>query len=122
MTPPNTILVVENDIDTLELIRGILANLHVKVVTAADGVQAMEFLKANALPSLILLDFHMPNMDGFQFRAMQLKEERLRDVPVVFMTAVEQIPAQRDDDDQVRCLKKPFTADDLVSTVRRFVD
>jgi len=121
MIPAKTILVVENDPDILQVIRECLADIYVKVVSAGDGEEALAFLRTNALPCLILLDFNMPNMDGFEFRALQLKEERLRNVPVVFMTGLEQIPAQRDEQDQIRCLKKPFTQDELMAIAKRFI-
>jgi CheY-like chemotaxis protein len=121
MIAANTILVVENEPDLMEMIRELLADTDVKVVGAGDGEEALSFLADNALPSLILLDFHMPNMDGFEFRARQLKDARLRGVPVVFMTAIDSIPSQRDHRDKVVCLKKPFSREELVDVVSKHI-
>jgi CheY-like chemotaxis protein len=117
----HTILIVEDEPDLAEVVCESLADLDVKVVCAADGEEGLSLLNSSVLPSLILLDFHMPNMDGFEFRAKQLKDARLRDVPVVFMTAIEQIPLQRDQRNGVICLKKPFTPDELVAAVKRVI-
>ena len=119
MTTANTILVVEDEPDLMEMIRELLSDMDVSVVSAADGEEAMAYLHTNDPPSLILLDFQMPRMDGFTFRALQLKDARLRKIPVVFMTAIRQIPSQRDGQDQVVCLKKPFTREELVDVVER---
>lgn len=121
MASPNTVLVVENEPDLMEMIREILAETDVNVVGAGDGEEAMSFLAANDLPSLILLDLHMPRMDGFEFRARQLKDARLRTVPVVFMTAIDHIPSQRDHRDNVVCLKKPFSREELVDVVTKAI-
>jgi len=121
MNPPSTLLVVENDSDVTAVIREALVEVYVNVVSAPDGEHAMSFLQTNELPSLILLDFQMPNMNGFEFRALQLKDPRLRGVPVVFMTGVQEIPPQRDAQDQISCLKKPFTEEELLAVVRRFI-
>jgi CheY-like chemotaxis protein len=116
----HSILIVENEPDVSEVVRESLAHLDVNVVCASDGEEALSFLRQNPLPSLILLDFQMPNMDGFEFRARQLKDDRLRAIPVVFMTAIDQIPPQRNREDEIVCLKKPFTEDELHAAVRRF--
>lgn len=117
----HTILIVENEPDLTELVRESLAHLDVNIVCAGDGEEALSFLRQNPIPSLILLDFQMPNMDGFEFRARQLKDDRLRAIPVVFMTAIDQIPPQRNQRDEIVCLKKPFTEDELEAAVRRII-
>jgi CheY-like chemotaxis protein len=117
----DTVIVVENDPEQREVIRSLLAARGVSVVLTCDGQEALSYLADHDLPSLILLDFHMPKMDGFQFRALQLKDDRLRSVPVVFMTAVDHIPDQNDELKQLRCLKKPFGIEKLLDAVGRHV-
>ena len=121
MSSTETVLVVDNDRELRDLIRAVLEHRGLNVVTTCDGQEAFRYLTRHSLPSLVLLDFNMPNMDGFQFRALQLKDERLRAVPVVFMTAIDQIPEQRDDLAHVRCLKKPFEVEDLLNAVAHYV-
>src|SRR5205814_830229 len=58
------------------------------VVTAADGREALECLADRRLPSLILLDLSMPEMDGWAFRIEQMKDPRLAAIPVVICTAM----------------------------------
>jgi CheY-like chemotaxis protein len=115
-----TVVVVDNEPEIREFIHELLASRGINVVTAGDGREAFAYLAEHDLPSLILLDFNMPNMDGFQFRAMQLKDERLRSVPVVFMTAINQIPHQSSEMN-TRCLKKPFETEDLFDAIAPYV-
>jgi len=121
MSTASTVLVVENEPDIMEFVRTVLLYNDLNVASATNGEEALSYLKTNAAPAMILLDFSMPNMDGFEFRARQLKDERLRTIPVVYMTALEGIPEQRDRSDRVVCLKKPFTDDELLNVVKRVV-
>jgi CheY-like chemotaxis protein len=121
MSSVATVVVVDNDPDLGALIRTLLAGHGVSVVATSDGREALAYLVEHDLPAVILLDFNMPNMDGFEFRAVQLKDERLRSVPVVFMTAINEIPQQSGELHQIRCLKKPFEVQDLIDAVAPYV-
>jgi response regulator RpfG family c-di-GMP phosphodiesterase len=63
------VLVVENEPDIMEFVRTVLVDHDLNVVSASDGEEALSYLMANAPPSLVLLDFSMPNMDGFDLGA-----------------------------------------------------
>jgi CheY-like chemotaxis protein len=87
-TERHLILVVDDD----EFMRdGIIAVLEAEgyaAIGARTGSQALALLRAGpGRPSLILLDFMMPSMTGAEFRAAQLQDARLADIPVVFLTA-----------------------------------
>ncbi len=57
-----------------------------QVLMATSGVAALQVCK-NKLPDLILLDVMMPDMDGYELCRQLKADERLRDIPVVFVTA-----------------------------------
>ena len=84
-----------------------------RVVTAADGAEGLDYLRAGLHPMAILLDLCMPRMDGFQFRSVQAQEPMLADIPVVVYSA--QLHAQ----DRIAALnptayfEKPFDVDRL---------
>ena len=78
MSNASTVLVVENEPDIMEFVRTVLLYNDLNVASATNGEEALSYLKTNAAPAMILLDFSMPNMDGFEFRARKLKDERLR--------------------------------------------
>ncbi|MBI5801172.1 MAG: response regulator [Verrucomicrobia bacterium] len=80
------VLVVEDDEISSHLLRRNLEREGYPVMLAADGRAALELIRLR-LPSLILLDLMMPEMDGFAF-AQAVRERRdLRDVPIIVLTA-----------------------------------
>ena len=62
--PQSTVLVVDDNPQNVELLAAFLEALPVKIVTAVDGVDALEKVRAHN-PDLILLDIMMPRMSGF---------------------------------------------------------
>ncbi len=80
------ILVVDDELDILEIIRHALNKEGFEVHVAANGIQAIEQTKKNK-PDLILMDVMMPLMDGME-ACRQLKEDSdTKHIPVVFLTA-----------------------------------
>ena len=57
-----------------------------RVTTAKNGKEALKHLRGAQLPRLIILDLFMPEMHGWEFRRAQLKDAKLRDIPVVVTT------------------------------------
>ena len=82
-----TVLVVDDDEGIREAMGAVLVDEGHRVFTAANGREAMDRLQGGLRPALILLDLMMPVMDGRQFRAAQLADSRLRQIPVVVITA-----------------------------------
>jgi CheY-like chemotaxis protein len=83
------ILIVEDDRDTRESISQILAEEGFKVAQAANGLEALHYLRQEAHVGLILLDVMMPVMDGLQFRSWQCKDPVLAAIPVIALTALD---------------------------------
>jgi putative two-component system response regulator len=113
------VLVVDDHPLNLELIEGCLADVDCRVITATDGIEALELVKKDP-PDLVLLDVMMPRMDGYEVcqRLKASPEGRL--LPVVMVTALGQIA------DRVRGLEvgaddfivKPIERVELVARVR----
>jgi CheY-like chemotaxis protein len=83
-----TVMVVEDDALIRELVIDILGQEGFTAVGARDGAEALDRLRQERLrPALILLDLMMPGMNGWQFRAEQLKDPVLARIPVVVMSA-----------------------------------
>lgn len=80
------ILVIEDNSDFRALARWTLSRLGYAVVEAENGREALKYLRSHPKPRLIILDLMMPIMDGRQFRAEQLKDEQLRDIPTLICT------------------------------------
>jgi CheY-like chemotaxis protein len=88
-------------------------------VTAADGREALEWLRAAPVaPCLILLDLMMPRMDGAEFRREQLRDPALREIPVVVLSAGAAVVAVATSLQAAAHLKKPMPLDELLRTVR----
>jgi CheY-like chemotaxis protein len=83
------VLVVEDDVDILHAIVDVLEDEGYAVRAAENGRVALDMLRAPGArpPCVILLDLMMPVMDGWAFRAEQLRDPALADIPVVILTA-----------------------------------
>jgi diguanylate cyclase (GGDEF)-like protein/PAS domain S-box-containing protein len=89
MTYNPCILVVDDDAMTRLLVREVLSNNGFEIIEAENGRQGLELFARTGL-DMVLLDVIMPEMDGFEF-LRSLDSEQLRSVPIVMMTAVEDI-------------------------------
>src|SRR5262245_17709841 len=85
-TMPQTILVVDDERDIVELIRYNLAQAGYRVVTATDGQQALELARKDR-PDLVVLDLMLPVMPGTEVARILKQEEKTRAVPIVMLTA-----------------------------------
>src|SRR5262245_40011816 len=86
-TDTHSVLIVDDDLDILEGLAELLEFEGYVVSTAFDGQAALNHLRGGLRPSVILLDLMMPGMNGWDFRAEQMKDVDLRDIPVVVITA-----------------------------------
>jgi CheY-like chemotaxis protein len=106
------ILVVDDDRDIRELLVELLGGEGYLVSSAADGRQALWEAHAHR-PDVILLDLMMPVMDGYQFRAAQLEDPDLAQVPVVIISAFDHRL------EAAAVIQKPFLVEELLATVHR---
>jgi CheY-like chemotaxis protein len=116
-----TVLVVEDDFDLCDALVPILEYEGHRVVSAANGREALDRLHAMSPPSVILLDLMMPVMDGEQFRAEQLRDPDLASIPVVVVSAHAQAEERAARLGAVSCIRKPFDIDALLNEIRRSI-
>lgn len=81
------ILLVDDREDNLLSFESILARPDYTFVKATSGRQALKVLLADLDFALILMDVHMPTLDGFETATMIYEREKLRHVPIIFITA-----------------------------------
>lgn len=79
------ILLVEDNADMASFIQDLL-NEHYIISTAGDGQAGLDFLKTQK-PDLIITDYLMPNMDGFEMAEAIKKDPELAYIPMIFLTA-----------------------------------
>jgi CheY-like chemotaxis protein len=88
--PESTVLIVDDNPQNVELLQAFLESLPVKIVTAADGLEALD--KVNEYkPDLILLDIMMPRMSGFQVCRKLKSDAKTRDIQILMVTALNEL-------------------------------
>lgn len=88
--------------------------------TAANGNEALAYLKSAERPSLILLDLTMPGMSGWEFRRRQRSDPDLAEIPVVVMTAHPEYDESVTSLEADGHLQKPVRPEELRGVVERF--
>jgi CheY-like chemotaxis protein len=114
----NTIVVVEDEEEARYTLSQILELEGFKVLSFANGAEALSYLSQSEKPCLIIMDIRMPVMDGNQLRAELLRDSRLATVPVVVVTALD--PSAAAGLAALRVFRKPVDIDALVGVVRRY--
>ena len=115
----HTLLIVEDDLDTSEMLRVYFEAQGYRVVTAGGGQEALEKCRVETL-DLILLDVRLPDIDGFEVGQSLQEDVRTSRLPVIFVTE------RRERDDRIAGLKlgaidyitKPFDVQELRLRVR----
>jgi two-component system response regulator VicR len=116
---PKKVLVVDDEPDTLELIKLVLESAGFETILVNNGMEALAKIDAEK-PDLVLLDIMMPNMDGWDvFRRIR---ERNTSVPIAILTAKAQnidkllgLHVLKADD----YITKPFGKNELIGKVRK---
>jgi sigma-B regulation protein RsbU (phosphoserine phosphatase) len=91
MTSPTekaTVLAVDDTPENLDVVKGLLSDDYV-VKAATSGGMALKIIEKQK-PDLILLDIMMPGMDGYEVCRRLKENDETRDIPVIFLTAMEQ--------------------------------
>ena len=83
-----TVLVVDDTPDNITLLAGILSNYNVKAATSGEKALNIAF---SSPPDIILLDIMMPVMDGYEICSRLKADLRTRDIPVIFITAMDDV-------------------------------
>ncbi|MDX2299084.1 MAG: two-component system response regulator [Xanthomonadaceae bacterium] len=82
-----TILVVDDMPDNLTLMSELLKGVY-RVRVASSGERALRYAQGEAVPDLILLDIMMPGLSGYEVLRALKAQERTREIPVIFLTAM----------------------------------
>ena len=114
-----TLLVVDDNAINLGVVAEHLVDLGYQVLVALDGEEALR-RAAFGRPDLILLDVMMPGIDGFETCRRLKAEPETRDIPVIFMTALDDVADKvaAFDAGGVDFISKPFQFRELLARVR----
>jgi two-component system sensor histidine kinase/response regulator len=116
---PGNVLVVDDTSENLRLLANMLGEKGYEVRPVTSGRHALQAAERSA-PDLVLLDINMPEMDGYEVCRRLKENEKLRDIPVIFITAL------TDTADKLKAfgiggvdyISKPFQIDEVLARVR----
>jgi CheY-like chemotaxis protein len=112
------ILLVEDDEDLSEVLADLLGDCGYRVAKAMNGKEALQYLEANTLPQLILLDWMMPVMDGEEFLSRRASKPALAAVAVFLLSARGDPPASMVALGIGRVFRKPLVFQQLHSAIQ----
>ena len=114
------VLIVEDNRMNMMLVKDILSLNGYETMEAGTGAEAIR-LVALEKPDVVLMDLHLPGLDGMAATRMLKADERFRDIPVLALTAA----ASRMDAEEILsrgfdgCVTKPIDVDRLLEEIRR---
>ena len=122
--PENSIiLVVDDSMQNLKLLGNMLKDWNYQIALAKNGREALD-IAPKIIPSLILLDIMMPEMDGYKVCDELKKDSKTKDIPVIFLTA------KTSNEDLVKGFKaggvdyitKPFNQNELMMRIQTHLE
>jgi len=116
------VLVVDDELDMLMVIKLRLEASGYEVVTATDGLEGLNVARKTK-PDLIVLDVMLPKMNGYKVSRFLKFDEEYKHIPIVMLTA---LAGEEDRSTGIETganayITKPFETQELVDTVRRFL-
>lgn len=111
------IAVIDDNSDIVDAMSEMLREYGYRVIAYRDASLALDALEHGEVPALIVLDLMMPRMDGWTFRVKQRSCAKLRDIPVIVMSASGSAQAEAIDADAY--LRKPLSMERLCSTIEQ---
>lgn len=111
---PKNFLVIEDDDDSRDAFCALIQITGHEAVGVENGEAALTFLRSHPPPAAIVLDMRMPVMDGWQFRQIQRSDPRLKDIPVLVVSAEQRFKQAVLESGVVGFIEKPIDPDALL--------
>lgn len=114
------VLIVDDEKDILDSLSEFLKRSGYEVLVADNGTEGFSLIKKE-LPHLVILDLMLPDMDGSDIAASMLLDPLLRDIPVIFLTAVLTKTEQEKSGTSIanRCIvAKPCRSEEILAHVK----
>lgn len=112
------VLLVEDDVETRELLTEMLTRAGFEVVGATNGSEGLARMKSER-PAVVVLDLRMPVMNGWQMRARMLEDASLADIPVIVVSGANDLHASSADLKAAEIFAKPVAWPTLLAALRR---
>lgn len=114
------VLLVDDDVDLVKVMRGALESKAYQVIVAYNGQEGLEKAKKER-PDLVVLDIMMPVADGFIFAEQFRKDPSLAKIPVLALTSFSDALGQPFPFEVSEFIRKPIKPKDLVAKVGDFL-
>jgi len=117
-----TILIIDDENYINRLVHFNLLEDGYNVITSSSGREGLELIKKRR-PDLVILDIAMPEMDGFTVMEKMREDDRLREIPVLVLTAkvMEEVENRARKLGAAGFMTKPFSPSDLSSRVSEII-
>ncbi len=114
-----TILIIDDKTENLHYLNTLLKEEDYLVRATTDSSFALSSSKLNP-PNLILLDIKMPNLDGFEVCKLLKKEENLKDIPIIFISALDDVQSKVKafEEGGVDYITKPFEKEEVLARIK----
>jgi CheY-like chemotaxis protein len=119
---PRRILIVDDDPDLATILAEVLTKAGYRTAVAENGQQALARLQSEHGWDLVLLDLMMPVMNGWEFRAEQLQQPAIADIPVVAFSGGVNPQQAAVALGAAAALRKPVGRDELLGTVGKVLE
>lgn len=118
MSDKTRVLVVDDELDTLNLLKLLLEVSGFDPITTLNSVEALQLAELEA-PDVILLDIMMPKLDGFALCKMMRQHPEIKNRPIIFVTAYEALDLEerKDDAGADAVVPKPIDMNKLTETI-----
>jgi CheY-like chemotaxis protein len=121
-----TVLIVDDDVFMLDILRFYLARAGYKVLEASDGKQALKLItKSKPKIDLIMTDLHMPYMSGIELADALKKSKAYGNIPMILITSDTDVVDKFAHDDQYKTfddsLNKPVMATEMLHKVQQLL-
>lgn len=117
-----TILLIDDDALTLRIARKMFEGMY-RMDAVQSGEEALTYLNGH-MPDLILLDLHMPGMDGHRVMQILKEKEGIREIPVIFLTADDEVESEVQGfrEGAMDFIKKPFVKEVAMQRIQRMLE
>jgi len=115
-----TILIVDDDLVNLTILKSVISKAGYSVLTADNGKDALKTAKALS-PDLVILDIMMPDIDGTEVATGLKQNPRTRRIPIIFLSSLISAEEERSNIDLISYLSKPYNREKLLNEIGKYL-
>lgn len=113
------ILIVDDEPDLVKIYEARLKAHNYATLSAANGAKALEIVKQTEI-DLIFMDYYLPDMTGLE-ACKRIREELKNEIPIIFISANEDVIKELPDFPKTEKIVKPVSADKMLEFVKKYI-